>query len=856
MRCRYAVSMASAPNPKAPTRAWLRIARRELAGGLGGFWIYLACLALGAWAIAAAGSITASFNAGLDEQSRQLLGGDAAVTLAQRAATPEERAWLDARGAVSEAAQVDLMGRAGGRIKQIDVRGIDAAFPLVGRFTFDREIALPDVLARKGEVWGVAVSGSLLNDLGLSAGDAFMLGPVKVEIRALLRAEPDRVGEPGMFEPRAIVAIDALREAGLMQPGALFRTAYRIALKPEAAATFEADLNARWESEGMRYRGPQDAVDGLRALLDMINTFMTVIGIAALVAGGVGVAQATSSFLDSRVDSIAALKALGADAGTIRAAYATQLGALAGLGAAAGVMLGALSPWVLKLIAGDAIPLPSELGVYPAPLIKAFVLTMLAAAMFATPPLGRARATPPAALFRREGGEALGRVPGLERGVAFGAAGALALVSVLGSPRPIVTLGLLVGAAVAYGVLVGAAVIVKRIARAGARRARGYLRLALSNLGGPGSLAPVVAPALGLGLALMTLVTVVQTNLLGTLKDTAPANAPSVIFRQIPDDQVAAFDAVMKEHGIATGEARLYRRAPVLIGRVITVRGERLEEAAVPPEKRWVTRGETPMTMLVEQPPEAIIRAGAWWSKDYDGPPLVSVEEGAASGLGLKVGDKVGFRVFVREVEATVASIRKVDWTGFGANVAFILSPSALADIKPFHAAIVIMPPDREADVIGAVSSRWPGILAFQLRRTLETAADLFGEVSIAVTALASVVTSAGVLVLFGAFAAAARRRRRESALLKVFGASRIAILSLYAFEFALAALAAVLLGVVMGVVAAHPIVILVFEVPWRFDWGPVLAGGTIAVLSAAAGGAAVGWATLSHRPARVLRSA
>lgn len=838
------------------TRAWLRIARRELASGLSGFWIYLACLALGAWAIAAAGSITASFNAGLDRQSRELLGGDAAVTLAQRIASPEERAWLDARGKVSEAVQVDLMGRAEGRIKQVDVRGIDGAFPLIGSFTFDRDISLPDVLARKDNVWGVAASASFLKDLGVKVGDTVALGPLKVEVKALLVAEPDRIGAPGMFEPRAIIAIEALREAGLMQPGSLFRTAYRLLLNPEAAGTFEADLNAQWETDGLRYRGPDNAVDGLRVLLDMINTFVTVIGIAALVAGGVGVAQATSSFLESRVDSIAALKALGADAGTIRAAYGMQLAVLAGIGAGIGVLLGAASPWLLQLIAGAAIPLSGELGVYPAPLLKAFVLTMLAAVMFATPPLGRARATPPAALFRREGGEALGRVPPFERVLALLAAALLVLVAAFGSPRPLVTLGLLAGAGLAYLVLVGAAVQVKRLARRGARTARGYLRLALSNLGGPGSLAPTVAPALGLGLALMTAVTVVQTNLLGTLKDTAPANGPSVIFRQIPQDQAEAFDAVLSEHGVDTTDPKIFRRAPVLIGRVTTIKGEKLDEDSVPPEQRWVTRGETPMTFLSAKPPEAIIKSGEWWPENYEGPPLVSVEEGAARGLGLKVGDAVGLRIFLREIDAKVSSIRKVDWTGFGANVAFILSPGALGDMKTFHAAIVIIPKDREAEVIRTVSSRWPNILAFQLRKTLETAADLFGEVSLAVTALASVVTTAGVLVLFGAFAAAARRRRRESALLKVFGASRFAILALYAFEFALAAFAAVVLGVAMGVVAAHPIVILVFEVPWRFDWGPVLAGGTIAVLSAAAGGVAVGWATLSHRPARVLRSA
>ncbi len=839
-----------------PTRAWLRIARRELAGGLGGFWIFLACLALGAWAIAAAGSITASYNRGLDQQAHELLGGDAAVSLSQREATPEERAWLDARGAVTEAAQVDLMGRAPGKTIQIDVRGIDDKFPLIGRFVFDSEITIGQALAKRSEHWGIAASSSLLKELNVKVGDQISLGDIPVEVRAILMREPDRIGEPGMFEPRAIISVDALREAGVMQPGQLFRTAYRIVLKPEAAATFEQDLNDKWESEGLRYRGPDDAIDGLRGLLDMLNTFMTVIGISALVAGGVGVAQATSSFLETRVDSIAALKALGADAGTIRAAYGLQLGVLAGVGALAGVALGAASPWLLQVIAGDAIPLPSDISIFPLPLLKAFVLTMLAAAVFAVPPLGRACATRPAALFRREGGEAMGPVPTFERVLAIIAAALLVIVATLGSARPLVTLGLLFGAAVAYLILVGAAVLVKRLARHAAKGARGYLRLVLANLGGPGSLAPVVAPALGLGLSLMTLVAVVQTNLLGQLKDTAPANAPSVIFRAIPHPDVDAFDALMKEQGVDTADPRSYRRAPVLLGRVITIKGEKLDEASVPRDERWVTRGETPMTFMRDQPPEATLRAGDWWPSDYAGHLLVSVEEGAATGLGLKLGDAIGFRIFGREIEATVASIRKVDWSGFGANVAFILSPGVVEAMRPFHAAIVIIPEARESALVDAVSARWPGVLAFQLRRTLETAADLFGQVSIAVAALASVVTTAGVLVLFGAFAAAARRRRRESALLKVFGASRFSILALYACEFALAAFVAVMLGALMGVLASHPIVIFVFEVPWRFDWTPVIAGGLIAVISAAAGGAIVGWATLSHRPARVLRSA
>jgi putative ABC transport system permease protein len=838
-------------------RAWLRIARRELAGGLGGFWIYLACLALGAWAIAAAGSVTASFTRGLEVQSRTLLGGDAAVSISQRQATDAERAWLEERGKVAEAAQVDLMARKGDKLRQIDVRGIDAAFPLMGSFGFNPGApSLPDILAKRDGVWGIAASESLLTELGVKIGDRLALGDFEVEIRAELTSEPDRIGKPGAFEPRVIISLDALRETGQLSPGRLFRTAYRLELKPEHLATFEKEVTETWEKAGLRYRSPEDAVDGLRLLLDMLNTFMSVIGIASLVAGGVGVAQATSSFLESRIDSIAVLKALGADAGTIRAAYAAQLAVLAGIGALMGVALGAGSPWLLKLLTGNTIPLPTELALYPLPLLKAFVLAILAAAMFTAVPLGRARATPPAALFRREGGELMGKSPWFERWIAVAAAVGLVIVATTGSVEPLMVLGLLGGAAAAYLILIGAALLVKRIAKAGSKRTRGYLRLALANLGGPGSIAPVVAPALGLGLALMSLVAVVQTNLLGQLRDTAPANAPSVIFRQIPHDDVAEFDALMEKFGVDRSDPKSFQRAPFILGRVIALKGKPLDEDKVAPEERWVTRGETAMTVLGKRPPNVLVQQGKWWPEDYSGPLLVSVEDGAARGLGVGIGDTIGFRIYGREVEGRITSIRKVDWGGFGPNMAFILSPGTLDAAKPFNTAIVIVPPETEDGLIRAVADRWPEVLAFQLRRTLETAADLFGQVSIAVTALAGVVTTAGVLVLFGAFAAAARRRRRESALLKVFGASRPAILALYAFEFALAAFSAALLGAAMGIGAAHPIVIQVFEAEWRFDWGPVLTVGFIAVFAAAAGGAAVGWATLSHRPARVLRSA
>jgi putative ABC transport system permease protein len=843
-----------------PARPWLRIGLRELAGGLSGFWIYLACLALGVWAIAGSGSVTEGFSRGLAQQSRMLLGGDAALTLSQRLAAPEERAWIAARaagGVVGETASVDAMGRAGDVIRQVDLRGIDDRFPLLGEVGLDAAAPpLADVLARRAGVWGMAASRSLLEDFGLAVGDRLDLGGWSVEIRAVLEREPDRLGEHGAFQPRGFVHIDALKEQDLLAAGRLFRVSYRLLLADGDVAGFLAAAEAQWGDAGMRVAGPEDAIDGLRELLSLLNSFMAVIGIAALVAGGVGVAQATSSFLDTRIESIAALKALGADAGTIRAAYALQLGALAALGSAIGAALGAATPFILEALAGDRIPLPNVLGVFPVPLLRALALGLLAATLFAAPALGRARATPPAALFRQLGEHGAGRAPLPELLAAAAAAAGLVAVAMLGSPRPLVTLGLLAGAAVAALVLAGAARAVKLAGRAASRRARGYARLALASLGGPGSLAPTVAPALGLGLALLTLVSTVQTNLLRQIAETAPQNAPSLVFRQIPHEEVAAFDALLREQGIAVDDPQSYRRGPLILGRVVRLNGAEIVEADVDPDERWVIDGEIGMTFLAEKPPEADIRAGRWWPADHAGPLLVSVEQGAARGLGLDVGDSIGFRIFGRDLEAGVASIRAVDWGGFGQNMAFILSPGVLEAARPFHLAIARAEPEIEKAAIAAVAQRFPEVLAFEVRRALETAADLFEQVAFVVSFLAGVVTVAGALVLFGAFAAAARSRRRESALLKTFGASRPAILALYAGEFALAGAAAAGIGAALGVAAAWPVVVNVFEAEWSLDWRPLATVAGIAVAAAAAGGAAVGWATLSRSPARVLRSA
>ncbi|MEZ5937889.1 MAG: FtsX-like permease family protein [Hyphomonadaceae bacterium] len=837
-------------------RALAQVAWREFVGGIGRFRIFLACLGVGAFAIASAGSITLSFRTGVTDQARMLLGGDVAFSSAQREANPEQLAWIEGLGRVSQSVNLRLMGETPATRKQVEVRAVDAAYPLMGEAVLEGGApSLAEALAFRDGRWGVAVSQSFLDQLRVKVGDEASIGSIPVRVSAILKQEPDRLGEPGFFQPEAMMSLDAARDAGRLETGQLFRSSYTVLTeRPPNLDKLETDAKAALGEDGLRMRRPADAVDGLQALLDLLNTFFSVVGVASLVAGGVGIAQATSAFLESRVGSIAALKAFGASAADIRIIYLLQLTGLALLGSAAGVALGALTPFALQAVAGDRIPLPQTVGFYPQPLLLALSLSMLAAAVFALPALGRARATPPAALFRRVETSRRAERARAETIAAVAAAGLLCAVATAGSPHPFMTLALLIAAAVGYGVLTGIAVLIRKAAKAAARTARGAQRLMLSNLGGPGSLAPLIAPALGLGLAVLTLVAVVQANLLRQISETAPLNAPSLVFSQIPATDAEAFDQLLADEGVDVNDADAYRRIPVLLARLTAIRGDEVNEETVAESERWVAGREIQVTWLADKPPEVELVSGKWWPADYSGPLLVSVEEGVADGMKLKPGDTLGFRIYGRNVEASVASIRRVDWGGFGINMPFVFSPGELSAARPQNYAIARAPIEKERPIIEAIGARFPDVVVFQTREVLATATKVVGDISVAVNAIASVVTIAGLLVLAGALATIARKRRVETALLKTMGATRARVLGLYAGEFAFAGAAGTLIGVGMGVLAAFPVVHWVFEAHWTFPWATVGVIAALAVGVSALGGGLVGLALLSQRPAQVLR--
>jgi len=833
---------------------WLRFAARELRSGVKGFRIFLACLALGVAAIAAASSTAEAFRQGLATQAREILGGDMAVSASQRRFTPLERGWLNKLGKTTYAAASQAMAEApSGERRLVELRGVDSAYPLAGEVTITGAPSLAAALAPRDGVWGAAVEQTLLDRLHIQVGDRFLVGNLPMRVGAVLEQEPDRLSRGFSLGPRVLTRVGALEAGGFLQPGLPFGETVRISLRPDLPLA-DAKTEVRGSMKGrFRIRDRNDAAPGVSRIIDQLEYFLGFIGLASLVAGGLGVFGAVSAYVDGRKPAIATLKALGAESGLIRDMYLAQIGLLAIAGIVIGLAIGAATPLILGATIQDELPVPALFAIYPWPLARAATFGLLSAAAFSLAPLARARTTPPASLFRSDLSGRLSFGPELIGAIlaALGLGG-LAIVT---APTPLAASIMIAGVAAAFAALWafgwGAAKLAGRL-RGGTR---GAVRIALANLAGPRSAARTAAPAIGLGVALLAAVVLIQSSLLRQISIVAPQTAPALIFTEIPGERAAAFDAeVARALGRKPGQDT-YLRAPFFTGRILAVRGIPVDIEKIPPGARWVYDNDVSLSAIGPEPPNAGIKQGRWWPANYSGPPLVAVTADPAEGGALKIGDMLTLSVLGAEIEARVAVIRDVDFGSFGAGFPIVLTPNTLEGATPRQVAIAKASRAEEQRIVRALGADFPEVNVISVREQLEAATEMFDRVALAVRGAAAVALMAALLVLAGAIAARAQERTREAAILKVLGASRVQVLSAYVIEYGLVGVIAGAAGVGLGYAAAWPVVVHVFEAKWSVDWGGValLLGGASGL--AAAGGLLASFQALSKRPAPALRS-
>ncbi|MCY3829532.1 MAG: ABC transporter permease, partial [Rhodospirillaceae bacterium] len=682
-----------------------RLARRELRGGVRGFRIFLACLALGVAAIAGIGSLGMAVREGLRADAQKILGGDVAVRLIHREASPAEQAWLRRNATVSEAADLRAMaytvrGTAGGDPAQrrrtlVELKGVDGLWPLYGTAGVDGKTVghdrLAGLLAAQDGVYGALVDPALPVRLGVSIGDRLRIGGQSFEIRGLLTGEPDRGTRLFTLGPRILVSRAGLQATGLVRHGSLIYFHYRLKLPPGAdAAAFADRLKAALPKAGWRIRSLGEATPAAQRFLARIALYLTLVGLTALLVGGLGVANGVRAWLDGRIATVATFKCLGASARIVFLTYLIQVLVLALAGIAIGLVAGAILPAALAGLVESVFPVTLRLGLYPAPLAVAALFGLLTALAFSLWSVAKAREVPPAMLFRQTVSSVEGRPKPLYIAITGLLVAALAGLALLTAADPVIATIFIGGCAGAFLLFRGLAWLVARGAARLSDPARGVrrgpnLRLALANIHRPGAPTASVILSLGLGATVLVAIALIQGNLMDQVRRQMPDRAPAFFFIDILPHQAARFDAAVDGAGGVSRTTRM----PMVRARIVRLNGVPAAEAAVHPDARWATRSERGLTYAAAMPEGSRLVAGDWWPADYRGPPQVSFDAELAQGMGLAVGDTITFNVLGREITATIANLRRVQWRTVGMNFTVIFAPGTLESAPHSHIAAV-----------------------------------------------------------------------------------------------------------------------------------------------------------------------
>jgi len=796
--------------------AW-RLALRDLRGGKTGLIIVLLCLGIGVAAIAGIGSLRAALNQGIAESSRGILGGDLALSTGLGPFPATVPAWFAEHGArVTQTVDTrSILIAPNGRRLLAAVRAAGPGWPMVGSVQTMPAGQFASLARGADGEPGLLLDRAAAGSLGLKPGDPVSLGGVKLLYRGSILDSPDRLGDSQLFGVKTFVPLAALAGTPLLQPTGLVTFSLQVLLNPGTSQPrLVAAFQHAFPGNGYRLRSAGDAAPDLSRFIGQAGLFMTLLGLAALLVGGVGVANGVEAWLTSRARSIATLRCLGAPARLLWLIHGMQLLALGLPAILLGLGLGAVTPLLVLPLLHGKLPVPAHLTPYPLPLALAAAFGLLVGLVFALPPLRRAAAISGAALFRGAGLPA--RIPFSWKASAIQALAALALagLAILSVPDRILALGFCAGAILTLLLLRFVAILLMRGLLLVKPPVDAAFALALRRLRGPASPLPLMMLSLGAGLTVLVAVAEIRGNLLDEFSGALPAAAPNYFFIDIQPDDLPKFQAALA----ATHEVQEVKTLPSLRARILAVAGTPVEQFHPPARSAWPLNSDIGFTYAATPPPGSVLAQGKWWPADYLGPPLVSFDASMAKDWGVKIGDSLTVDVLGRKFDLKIANLRQIDWQSLQLNFLMVGTPDPFAGAPYTLVATVRCAPGHESDILTAVTNALPGVTGIDVGQVLRAFSSLLGEIGTAVNSMGLIALLAGVLVLVSAIAAERESRIAEAVVLKTLGASRAQIRRAWLAEFAVAGGFAGLVAALLGTLAASLTITRVFHTDWHFQ--------------------------------------
>jgi putative ABC transport system permease protein len=734
-----------------------------------------------------------------------------------------------------------------------DVRAVNPEiYPFYGKVELEPPIPLRQALTDGSAV----VSQSLLSRTGISVGDRIQIGSSLFRISAILKSEPDRIAFGIDVGPRILITRRGLEQSGLIQFGSRASETFLYRLPPTGLSLEEArDIIASGIDRRVRitdYRNPNPSVS---RGLERGARFLSLIGLLALLVGGLGVSTTVHTYLRQKLDSIAILKCLGGRSKQIIRIYLVQGLALGALGSAIGVALGYLMQLLLPRLLKGLVDLPANLELAPGAALQGFSIGIVTTLLFLLPPLLAIRKIQPMRVFLREMPETQYSTLRRLRQDSVPLASSLILLLGVGLVASWVAGSLRWGASFMAGlvgcilVLVFAAhlllVFIRRIPRISFLA----LRHGLKNLNRPGNHVVSVLVALGLGVAFVLTTYFVQTSLISQIVKSAPEDFPNVFLLGVTEsDKNELLDFLNSQNDIDTKTL-----IPMLSSRLLSIDGKTADQMDLKPYERRYFRMEFSLTWNESMPPDTRIVEGQWWRPPFDS-PMISVGDNAAERLKIHVGSVLEFDIGGKTARGKVVNIRDVEFSRPGSSNQFIFSPGSLDGFPVSYIGSIRMVPDRVPDFQGALFRQFPNVTSIDVGDVLVRVQNLLDKMSTVIRFIAFFAIISGIIILASSVVSTRYLRIREAALLKTLGATRSLVTLIQTAEFLIIGSAAGLIGGTLAAIAARLLLGNLLDTEFDFQWIPLVAGIVATALLTCATGYLASRGVLNHKPLEILR--
>ncbi len=854
--------MIASPSSRTPALrplTLIALVMRNLRGGLSGFRVFIGCVALGVAALTGISMLAQSLSDGLASQGRQIIGGDVAISRVQRPASQNELDYFKSLGHVDTTLNMRAMVRsANGQAAMVELKAVEDSYPPLGVALLSPSLALADALSADQELYGAVADPLLFARLGLKPGDRIEIGSRQIQLRAILEQEPDKLAGGLSLGPRLMINQSAFQALGLARPDAIIRYAWRIKLNEASEAALDqisTAITARFPDASFDIRTRRNAAPQFNRNLERFTQFLSLVGLTALVIGGIGLANATAAFIERRRDTFAIMKALGATGTQTFLLALTEVLLMGFLGTLLGLAIGLMIPIGLETFGSTWLPIPLTTQFHPGLIATGCAYGMLTVLAFALLPLGRAHDVPVAALFR-DGLIAFKTWPRWRyRLMALTALLSLCAAAIVTAYDQKLAVWSVVIIALIVLILRAAGWALMGLARLCPRPRSALFRLALTNLHRPGTLTPVLVLSIGLGLTLLVAISAVDASLRHQLRQTLPERAPSFFFLDIPHQDLEPLRATLRQQA---PDAKL-NEVPMMRGRITALNSIPAEQIKAREDLAWVLEGDRGITFSHHAPEGAQVVEGAWWPEHYQGPPLVSLDAEVAKGFQLKIGDTLRVNVLGRIIEARIANFRRIEWQSLGINFVMVFSPNSFAGAPTTTLATLTNPstatPLHEAQLLSTLAARFPGMTSVRVKEALEAIDDLVGKLIAAIRGASVITLASAILVLAGALSAGQQARLYDAVILKTVGATRSHLIRAYLIEYGVVAGFSTLFGLAAGSLVAQAVLTRVMKLSYAGLDGKTYLMAAIAACLAALLGLSGTWRILGEKPNAHLRS-